>query len=83
MKIKVEFDNEDNGAEIELDAGDLTIRNVGKVYRPESVTDGNIAVYDVPDDLDLDEFIDALYQSSWCFRGVEQVPNADSGPEIA
>ena len=81
MKMRVEFENELDGEDFTLCYEDLTLRisETGQPLRPVSVEAGRIAIYDLTGATDLDGFIEALDQASWCYTGAAEV-DAEPGP---
>ncbi|WP_411839644.1 hypothetical protein [Paracoccus sp. ME4] len=82
MKLRIDFDNESEGEVVTLDALDLTI-DVGETrLEPVEITDGHVALYDAPDDLDMSDLDAALEDFQWSFNGYSIVDDcpAPEGP---
>lgn len=81
--MRVEFENEADGEDVTLCADDVTllISKTGQPLRPVSVEAGRIAIYDLAGATDLDGFIEALDQASWCYTGAAEM-DAEPAPSL-
>lgn len=80
MKLCINFDNDSDGENVDLDRNDLTF-DVGSVrLEPEKIEGGHIATYDAPDDLDLAHLDETLDDFVWSYNGysiIDETPAPD------
>ena len=66
MQYVIDYDNESDGVEVELEAGDVPLLGI----EPHKIENGNIAYYEFPEGTDEADIEDALENSNWCYKGM-------------